>query len=817
MSEQSRALSTPLAAAMSTLLAAGMVVAGWLVRIKLRLELDPDFQSSCNFGDKFNCDLVQTSDQSQVFGFPLALWGLVAYATLLFAVWMARRPVDLGRPWLASVLLIGVATCVHSAWLAWISSTVIGAWCLFCMAMYGVNLGVTGLALFALGRGRSLSELVTLGTRPRVLLGLALSAAVAAGAAVLLYGSVRSGMAEERIALARAQMAPQAALEPAPAAQPQGKQAEDPGSPQDPPASAAPAPQATASGGGSAPDGVLTHPDGFRYSQVVLRKGRSFYEVPVSASDFALGPADAPVTVVKFADFECGYCRVLSRNMKPLREKYGDKVRWVFKHFPLNNACNKVMKGAQHLSACDAAKAANCAGEQGRFWPLHDTLYAADLRLNPVNLRRWAEEAGVADMQAWDQCYNSERGHLKTHVDTEQGRFARISGTPRTYINGYLVPGVVATEVLDYYISAALAQAAQGAGGAGPSAVRPAQARDGMVQARTARGTFWIDAWEASLDAEGRALSVAGVRPAEVSWYEATEACKKAGKRLCTEEEWVSACTGAPAVDDNGNGDFTDDKVEGTLFPYGPFHEGGRCNDDAPGEGQARATGSMQRCVSPSGIFDQSGNLAEWTGADEASGWLTGTDFRWGAKATCMYRIRRFGLGYRNSTTGFRCCADEAVAAAGAPPVTYLTEAEPGTEAPDFSVPDAAGKPITKASLRGKVTIVSFFASWCGPCRKELPDLQTFYDTHKGSGLEVLAINVDKVADSGKSFVADLKLNYRIGYDDKAVTMGQFGVRGMPTAFVLDRKGRIADRIVGINAEKMAAFKAAALDLLKAK
>ena len=552
---------------------------------------------------------------------------------------------------------------------------------------------------------------------------------------------------------------------------------------------------------------MLTHPEGFRYSEVILRKGRSFYEVPVTDGDFALGPVDAPVTVVKFADFECGYCRALSRNMKPLREKYGAKVRWVFKHFPLDNTCNKVMKGTQHLMACGASKAANCAGVQGRFWAMHDKLYSVSLRLNRANLRRWAEESEVADMAAWDRCMDSDAGHAKTVADTLAGRFARIAGTPRTYINGHLVPGVVATEVLDYYIGAAL-----GVARAVPGQTQR-KAAEGMVQARSAAGAFWIDAWECSLDDQGRALSVAGAQPAEVSWYEASAACAKAGKRLCTGAEWVSACTGAPAIDNNKNKDFTDDAVEGSMFPYGPFHEGGRCNDDAGDGGRAVPTGSKKRCVSPDGIFDQSGNLAEWTGADESDGWLTGADFRWGAKASCMLRNRRFGLGYRNNTTGFRCCADAAVPAPASAAVTHGDHGEPGGPMPEFSVVDTKGKTVTPATLKGKVTIVSFFASWCGPCRRELPELEKFWQEHRGKGVAVLAIGVDTDADAAKRFAEELKLTFPVGLDEKAIAMGAFGVRGMPTAFVVDRQGRIARRLVGANADKLNAFKQAALTL----
>ena len=845
-------VSSAWAAATVSLAAVGLGLASYLVNVKLRLEFDPTFQSSCNFGSKLNCDLVQTSAQSSVLGYPLALWGAVTYVAVMLLAIFAVRSRQHGRSAVAALAVGGVVVCAHSVYLAYVSSFVIGAYCIYCMAMYAVNLGLTGLAVMQWRRAAPIGGVFAAVARPVVAGAVVAAVAVAAAVAVPVYSSVRAARAATRIAAAKAQVAgmhnppsrgrPQDAAAGAKAesdvvAQPAPTnslaataQASSP-APQQPSAQQASAQQASATG---TPHGLtlLTHPRGFRYSTEVMQKGRSFFDVPVTAADFPLGPADAPVTVVEFADFECGYCRALTANFAPLKKKYAGKVRWVFKHFPLDNHCNKVMKGTQHADACIAAKAANCAGLQGKFWQMHDRIYAHKLRINPPNLRSWAEEVGV-DVAKYDVCFaNDAVAHAKTLADTADGRFARIAGTPRTYINGQLVPGVNATEVLDYYLQAALTQATRKTKGAQADGSAPRSAtgaksdagtsQHGMIQRNTARGGFWIDAFEASIDAKGRARSVSGVRPAEASWFEARDACKSAGKRLCSEEEWVSACTGTPAVDNDGDGDFSDDAVEGSLFPYGLFHEGGRCNDNQLDGGNAAATGSKLGCRSPAGVFDQSGNLAEWTGLTEATGVLSGTDFRWGPKATCMKRHERFGLGYRNATTGFRCCADAAVppptADGGvAAPVAHQGYGAPGQLAPQFTAEGADGKEVTNRSLLGHVTVVTFFASWCGPCRRELPDLNVFYQAHKNKGLKILAIGVDKRPQAAKEFVATLNLTYGVAFDAKALSMGAFGVKGMPTSFLVGRDGHIVERLVGINAAKVAAFKAKALALLATK
>jgi len=809
MTQERRALSTPAAAAITTILLAGIGVAIWLTLIKLRLEFDPTYQSSCNLGAQLNCDRVQTSDYSSIFGYPLALWGAITYAAAIVTTWLAARREN-GRFFLGALVVGGIAVCLHSLYLAYISSFVIGTYCIFCISMYAVNLAATGLAIGAFRKGGPLSDATDFVAAPTALAPIAGALLVAAAVAIPVYGSVRGGMEKDRIELAKAQMQAVTAPKPTAATPTASKAAPEPAIKR--PAAKIQRPSAV-SGAASNDPGIITHPSaGFRYSNVILRKGRAFFEVPVTENDYPLGPKDAAVTIVMFGDFECGYCRALNRNMAPMKKKYADKVRFVFKHWPMNNNCNKVMKGVQHPQACIAAKAANCAGEQGKFWPMHDEIYTQDLRLNAVNLRSWAVKVGV-DGAKYDNCMSRTEQHPKLGDDIRAGRFARIAGTPRTYINGHLVPGVVATEILEYYIKSGL----EGAKNKPKPVSEAAKSAHGMVEVKTAKGAVWIDAYEASIDTAGRARSQAGVRPAEVSWYEAKSACEKAGKRLCSEEEWVSACTGAPAIDNNSNADFTDDEVEGTLYPYGPFPEGGRCNDNQKSGGQAVATGSMARCVSPSGIYDMSANLAEWTGLVEGEGRLSGTDFRWGAKATCLKRQKRFGLGYRNNTTGFRCCADKAIAPLGQKGIVeHVRHGAVGLPVPEFEAILRDGKKITHKQLEKGVWIVSFFASWCGPCQRELPQLETFYGEHNAKGLNVLSIGVDMNEQSMRTFIDGLKLTYKVAYDAKAVSMGKFGVRGMPTSFVVVN-GKIARRLVGINKTKMDLFKQTALDALAKK
>ncbi len=816
---------------LAALAALGLGFALVLVRVKLRLELDPTYESSCNFGAAFNCDRVQTSAASTVLGRPLALFGAATYAAVLaLALLRPSRQTALG------LCVLGVPVLVHSAWLAYLSSAVIGTFCIYCVAMYACNIGIFAVAARHV-RGAPAESLRMWVRQPATWTLPIAAAALTTALAVVGHDWVRADWEQERKAESAAMFAP-----PAPAAAGQGDAATSGASTPGVPghaatagaaASASAAPASTAAAGFASQ--ILRHDEGFRYSEVVSSKGRTFFEVPVDhEADFARGPADAKVTVVLFADFQCGYCRSLANHLLPLETRYEGKVRWVFKHFPLDNRCNPVMKGTMHDEACAAAKAANCVGLQGHFWDFHHKVYASDLRLNDENLRRLALEAG-AEAAAYDTCYaDDQKAHAKTRRDVQAGRFARIAGTPRTYVQGHLVPGIVSTEVFASMLDAALAQAAQpGASAAEDPVALAAVAPHGMVEAVGPEGRFFIDAYEASLDSAGRARSVANVAPAEVSWNEADAACRKAGKRLCRELEWISACAGAVARDDGGpgnlgpgavgNGDPTDDAVEGNLYPYGPFYDGGRCWDDAGNDGVPVATGSRPGCRSASGIHDQSGNLAEWTGTSAATAMLSGGDFRYGAKSTCMVRQDRFGRGYRNRTTGFRCCAADAVPPpADAEVVAHTDHGAEGQPAPSLDLPlrpkapgESAGR-LGPDAWRGKVSIVSFFASWCGPCRREMPELDAFYRAHAGKGLQVFGIGVDVRPADAERFIDEVKPSFPVAIDAEAESMGLFGVKGMPTTYLIGRDGRIVSRLVGINAEKVKAFQDRALALLAA-
>ena len=142
------------------------------------------------------------------------------------------------------------------------------------------------------------------------------------------------------------------------------------------------------------------------------------------------GNKDAPVTIVEFSDFQCPFCSRARPTVNKVRETYGDKVRIIFRNFPLSI----------HPQALKAGEAAACAGEQGKFWEMHDRLFANQNKLQVADLKEHAGALGL-DAAAFTQCLDSGRHTADMQKDVEAGAGYGVSGTPSFFINGRPVVG----------------------------------------------------------------------------------------------------------------------------------------------------------------------------------------------------------------------------------------------------------------------------------------------------------------------------------------------------------------------------------------
>ena len=150
-------------------------------------------------------------------------------------------------------------------------------------------------------------------------------------------------------------------------------------------------------------------------------------EIDITGSPIR-GPADAPVAVVIFTDFQCPYCARIVPLLNQVLEKNKGTVKVVFKNFPLNN----------HPFARKAAAAALAAGKQGKFWELHDRLFQNYNRLNDQVVQEQAQQLGL-DMQKFQKDMNDPRIAQDINQDYQEGIKVGVRGTPTIFVNGSLL------------------------------------------------------------------------------------------------------------------------------------------------------------------------------------------------------------------------------------------------------------------------------------------------------------------------------------------------------------------------------------------
>jgi protein-disulfide isomerase len=149
--------------------------------------------------------------------------------------------------------------------------------------------------------------------------------------------------------------------------------------------------------------------------------------VPVSEDrDHIQGPADAPVTLVEYGDYECPYCGAAYPIVKEVQARMGERLRFVFRNFPITTS---------HPHAEQAAEAAEAAASQDRFWQMHDLLYENQRRLSDQDLRAYAEELGL-DVGLFEKELAEHVHAARVHEDFMSGVRSGVNGTPTFYING---------------------------------------------------------------------------------------------------------------------------------------------------------------------------------------------------------------------------------------------------------------------------------------------------------------------------------------------------------------------------------------------
>lgn len=343
--------------------------------------LDLAGSALCAVNETFNCDVVNRSVYAEFSGIPIAFIGSAFYVGVALLASLARaNPAAYPRG--GHVVFVGgVLSVAYSLYLIW-ASTQVGAWCLFCISLYGLN----ALLLISGWRWVKASGVPTL-----------------PGIQAALFGkSDRSFTVLSIVFVVGVLLARVAGTKPA-----------------------APAPGKSTSSDAPAPAqmdelGKLVNPVAG--------------DVSLDGTEPLMGDPAAPITVVEFADFECPFCGQVAPQLRDLVGAQ-PRVRVMFKNFPLSNVCNDTMNRPMHKYTCQAAIAGECARQQGRFWEMDRLMFNNQEDLDDDGIAFMAKQIGL-DQAAFDACRASPEALAAVKADVASGAEHDIHGTPTLYVKG---------------------------------------------------------------------------------------------------------------------------------------------------------------------------------------------------------------------------------------------------------------------------------------------------------------------------------------------------------------------------------------------
>ncbi len=173
-------------------------------------------------------------------------------------------------------------------------------------------------------------------------------------------------------------------------------------------------------------------------------------QIALRVDDPVKGNPRAPVTIVEFSDFQCPYCSRAEATLRQVEQAYGEKVRFAWKHEPL----------PMHPNALPAALAAEAAREQGKFWQMHEKLFANQTALSPDGYERWAKEIGL-DMGRFRESLRSQKNRARIDEDVSLAQRIGATGTPTFFVNGQKIEGAVPFEQFKQVVDRELQKSAR--------------------------------------------------------------------------------------------------------------------------------------------------------------------------------------------------------------------------------------------------------------------------------------------------------------------------------------------------------------------
>jgi len=348
-------------------------------------------------GSVFNCHAVASGPWSTVLGMPLALWGALGYlAAFGLALWTRQAGADAVHGVTLLFLLAALFVAIDLA-LFTLMAVVIRVYCLFCLLTYAVNVGLLVVSARSLPfpwprafghAGAALGRLLPSAQRPGTELFWGLLLVSALGVAALHLATTYAS----RGSLAG-----------------QRKQIRD----------------------------------------FVAQQPRVHVEI---AEDPSVGPASAPLELVEFSDFFCPSCQRASQMNAIVLAAHRRDLRFTFKHYPLDTACNDKIHRMVHPGACRVAAASECAHLQGKFWPFHDVVFAEGARYNLNRLEADVRRLGM-DAAAFEACMASGQGMEAVKRDIEEAAKLNVQSTPTYVLNGVVITGGFTPPVFEEFVA----------------------------------------------------------------------------------------------------------------------------------------------------------------------------------------------------------------------------------------------------------------------------------------------------------------------------------------------------------------------------
>ena len=348
-------------------------------------------------GSVFNCHAVTASPWGSLFGIPLSVWGSIGYLATLALSFIAWQFSDWTASALAVLSALALLFVAVDAVLFIAMTFAIHYFCPLCLATYAVNVLLLVAAKSAARQrgapGTKLDEaLETFLPKPRV------------PVVWIFWGVLLTGSTGAVSTYAAARFAIQG------------------------------------------PPGAIHR----QLMQFISQQPRVTVD---TSGDPSQGQPNAPITLIEFSDFHCPSCQRASTFNPLILAGHRRDVVFIFKHYPLDQACNPTLPRNVHPGSCRLAAVAECAHEQGKFWELHDRIFAKGPEYQPAQLNADAAQIGL-DMGRFTSCLDGGRGMEAVKRDIAEAQRIGVTSTPTYVINGLPTSGVMPPSMFDEFLRA---------------------------------------------------------------------------------------------------------------------------------------------------------------------------------------------------------------------------------------------------------------------------------------------------------------------------------------------------------------------------